>query len=145
MRLHDEVGRLLTPDMPSATFTVDLVAPGHGKHVGSSKRDIDVSSFQSGGTIQLTGVVGANGYVGSFDLFPANVSYPTSMLFHSGVGHDVNVPGACRGTLRMSSPRRPSFTSAPGALDEPSRPDEHLERGGCRHADVKTLMCAASG
>ena len=59
---------VLTPANPTATLTkVPITAPGWGLHDYTSKYDLDVSAFSSGGTISVSGTLGS-GCAGSFDL-----------------------------------------------------------------------------
>ena len=66
---------VLTPDMPSATFVVPIVAPGDGlqNYTGIV---VDATGFSSG-TIVVSGKVGSGATGSSLDLFPESEPYPT--------------------------------------------------------------------
>jgi hypothetical protein len=68
---------VLTPAAPSITFTSNIVAPGNGNQA-YTKYDLDVSGFPAGGTIKISGMVGSGVSAGSFDLFPACTTFPTT-------------------------------------------------------------------
>jgi hypothetical protein len=74
-----------TPANPTAALTnVPITAPGDGLQNYTSKYDLDVSAFGSGGTISVNGTLGSNGCAGSFDLLGACTA------FVSGSGYAID-------------------------------------------------------
>jgi hypothetical protein len=82
---------ILSPGAPSTSFSADLVAPGYGNHDWSSRSELDVSAFTTGGTIQISGVLGATGCEASFDLFPDCAPYATGPNTDGNVVEVVNI------------------------------------------------------
>ena len=64
-----------SPAKPTASFTVNIVAPGQYAQAFRGF-DLDVSAFTAGGSILISGTVGPTGSDASFDLFPACTIFP---------------------------------------------------------------------
>ena len=74
-----------TPANPIVTLpNVPITAPAAGFQDYTSKYDIDVSAFASGGTISVNGTLGSNGCAGTFDLLGECTA------FVSGAGYAIN-------------------------------------------------------
>jgi hypothetical protein len=80
----------LTPTESTASFTVTVTAPG-GMNQDYVGFDLDVSAFTTGGTIAISGVVGASGSQASFDLYPACTVFPTSGYPNGTLGGAYNI------------------------------------------------------
>lgn len=99
----------LTPTSPTATTTLSMIAPGDGKHVWTTKVDLDVSAFLAGGTLEITGQLSSGGCDSSFDLFPACATLPLSGPNDAAIGSADNVKAGTAWSITNTFQRTPLF------------------------------------
>jgi len=97
---------VLSPSMPTATAPkAKIVAPGSGNHSWDTKYDVDLTAFLGAGTLTISGVLGATGTDGSFDLFPSCQALPVTGSNTGVLASADNTPAGATWTVTYSFDR----------------------------------------